>query len=87
MRAGWRSSRARAAHDPETPADVVNAGHKLRAFCAFCRLNVLADAEALCAAGKGATEIGRLRFNCTRCGKPGQPSVTGHEGGDRNTWE
>lgn len=70
-----------------TPADVVEAGHKLWAYCAFCRRNALVNAEALCAAGKAATEIAKLRFNCAKCGQPGQPSVTGYEGGDRKTWE
>jgi hypothetical protein len=70
-----------------TPADVVKAGHKLWAYCARCRRNVLVDAEKLCAAGKAAAEISKLRFNCAKCGEPGQPSVTGHVGGERKTWE
>lgn len=70
-----------------TPADVVKAGHKLWAYCAFCRLSVMVDAEKLCAAGKSETEIGSLLFSCTRCGRAGRPSVTGHEGGERKTWE
>lgn len=70
-----------------TPADVVKADFKLWAYCAFCRRNAYVSAEALCIAGRGDVVIGNLRFSCAKCGTPGRPSVTGHQGHEQKTWE